>query len=95
LIAIGVIVSIAFLIKKLDYNLKQILRAGKISLLVTILIEGVLLIATYFLPQPMCDIGGNCPTNAGLFLQSSYYTFPIIFFITLLIYLVIKRIRKK
>lgn len=95
IITIVIIISIVLLIKKLNYNFKQISKSVGISLLIAIFIKIILLIISYFLPQPMCKLGVYCPSNAGILLSMSIYTIPAIFLIVLLIYLVVKVIKQK
>ena len=89
LLTIIIIVSIIILIKKLNYNFKQISKSIEISLLITLGIEIILLIVSFFLLQPMCKMGAYCPSNAELLLSLSPYTIPAIFLIVLLIYLIV------
>lgn len=96
--AVAIIASIIILFRSLRYDFKQISKSIVISLLITVGIEIVLLIASFFEPQPMCKtglVGANCPTNAELLLQSSSYRLPAIFLIVLLIYLIARAVRKR
>jgi len=95
LLTIIIIASIIFLIKKLNYNFKQISKSIGLSLLITIGIKIILLIVSFFLPQPMCKMGAHCPSNAELLLHLSLYTIPAIFLIVLLIYLIVKILKNK
>ncbi len=95
LLTIIIIASIIILFKKLNYNFKQISKSIGISLLITVGIKIILLIVSFFLPQPMCKIGAHCPSNAELFLSLSPYTIPAIFLIVLLIYLIVKVVKNK
>ncbi|MCG2692692.1 hypothetical protein L6279_01120 [Candidatus Parcubacteria bacterium] len=95
LLTIAIIASIIILIKKLNYDFKQISKSVGISLLITIGIKIILLIVSFFLPQPMCKMGAHCPSNAELLLSLSPYTIPAIFLIILLIYLIIKIVKNK
>ena len=94
--AIVIIALIIFFIGKLKYNSKQIWKSIWVSLLITIGIHLLMLIISFFLPQPMCKQGyWDCSNNAELLLGISPYTIPLIFLIVILIYYIIKVIKKR
>ncbi|MBI2499561.1 hypothetical protein HYV88_04945 [Candidatus Woesearchaeota archaeon] len=96
LVIIAIITLIIFFIRKLNYNFKQVLKSIWISLLITISIQIlVLLVSMFLLPQQLCKIGANCPTNAEVSLSFLPYTTPIIFLFVILIYYIKKFIKKK
>lgn len=84
---------IVFLIKKLKYNSKQVWKSVGTSLSITVGVQALLLVVSLFLPQPVCTIGSNCPSNSQLLIQASVYTTPIIFLIVTLFYYMTKLLK--
>ena len=82
---------IIFFIKKLDYDINQILKSVGISLLITLIIE--ILIFIFFKPTIYCGLGESCPSSFEYFLGFLPYTAATIFLITILIYYIVKFIK--
>jgi len=88
-LVILLVTLVIFLIKKLKYDAKQIWKSIGISLLISIGIQLLLMIISFFLPQPMCKIGGHCPSQAEILLLLSPYIIPGVFLIAILFYYII------
>ena len=92
LIIIVVIASIILLIKKLKYSPKQILKYLGSSLLITILIGTFLFLMIIIFPSLFIVYDASAlSVFISLFLRAS----PFIFLIVLLVYLIIKVVKKK
>jgi len=95
IIPILIIGMIIFFIRKLKYDHKKILKSVWISLLITLILEGLFyVIGSYFrFFEVMCKIGADCPTQFQMFINYFFYSFIAIFLIVIFIYYIIKMIK--
>jgi len=86
-LAIALIGLTIFFIKKLNQNLKQILRSLWVSVLISLVIYVLLILVTLF--SIVCDIGGKCPSFSSLFIGDWLFALGI-FLVVIFVYYLIK-----
>lgn len=92
-VIISMVGLVIFFIKRLDYKLNQVLRSLWISLLITLGIQILLAIIASIFGIYDCDLG-KCPSPFEQALRFTAYTLPIIFLIVILVYYIIKFIKR-
>lgn len=78
-------------ISKLKYNFRQTLTAAGISLLIAFGISALLIFLSFFTVKVQCKEGVSCPSGPEVFIHDIFGPLlPLLFFVTLAIYLMIK-----
>jgi len=91
-----ILASIIFLIKKKNFNFRQLFKVFGKSLIITLVINFLLSIFIYFTINIQCkpctnDFHCSCPSNMDMVFRFLLYSIPIIFIITLLMVLIFKK----
>lgn len=99
-IVVLVIILIIILIKKLNFNLQQIIRLIAKSFVITLIINLIGFVILYFTSGPImcepCPVGlsCHCPTVIEILSSGLIYTIPAIFLLVLLVSLIFKKIKQ-